>query len=138
MEYAEGGTLQQLIRWRREQCHPLSGAAIHVWLYQLASGLQMLHAARVMHRDIKPANLLLTRDGDVKLADFGLAKRLGRSGGPAGDATDADATMLAETACEHGQGGRRGGAMVAGHQGATDCVRRPVAALRTREQRPWP
>ena len=109
MEYAEGGTLQQLIRWRRQQRRPLSDAAIHVWLYQLASGLQMLHAARVMHRDIKPANLLLMRNGDVKLADFGLATRLWHSDSPGGDAADADATVFAETACEHGQGGRRGG-----------------------------
>ncbi|HUR56622.1 MAG TPA: serine/threonine-protein kinase, partial [Opitutaceae bacterium] len=68
MEFVEGEDLQQ--RQRRGLIDP--GAAFAA-LQQVCAALECAHAQGIVHRDIKPANVLITADGRVKLADFGLA-----------------------------------------------------------------
>lgn len=45
--------------------------------YQLIKGVHYLHAHRILHRDLKPQNLLINKDGNLKIADFGLARAFG-------------------------------------------------------------
>ncbi|KWU43066.1 cyclin-dependent kinase 2 [Rhodotorula sp. JG-1b] len=45
--------------------------------YQLIKGVYYLHSHRILHRDLKPQNLLINKEGNLKLADFGLARAFG-------------------------------------------------------------
>jgi serine/threonine-protein kinase len=70
MEYVDGSTLKQLID--RGEMFEIS--AIVRIMELLLAGLQYSHDRRVIHRDIKPANVMLTKSGEVKIADFGIAR----------------------------------------------------------------
>lgn len=75
MEYVAGQTLGQ----RLTQSPPLDRDAILNILGQTAEALDYAHSQGVIHRDVKPANLLLSQDGRVKVADFGIAKVASRT-----------------------------------------------------------
>jgi serine/threonine protein kinase len=72
MELVEGPSLAALLREG-----PMDPARTMDVVAQAAAGLQAAHASGLVHRDIKPANLLLTRAGEVKLTDFGIAHVVG-------------------------------------------------------------
>ncbi len=86
MAYYPGETLK-----KRIEEGPIEPEAAVRYAVQIAKGLQRAHEAGIVHRDIKPANLLLTKEGVVKIVDFGLAKlssdaRSSKSGRMAGTA----------------------------------------------------
>lgn len=70
MELIEGGTLRELLRERG----PMPPHAVAAVLGPLLGGLAVAHRAGLVHRDIKPENVLISDDGDVKIADFGLVR----------------------------------------------------------------
>ncbi|XP_076360346.1 mitogen-activated protein kinase kinase kinase kinase 5-like isoform X1 [Tachypleus tridentatus] len=72
MEYCGGGSLQDIYHITG----PLMEAQIAYMCRETLKGLEYLHYMGKMHRDIKGANILLTEDGDVKLADFGVSAQI--------------------------------------------------------------
>ncbi|ODA80767.1 hypothetical protein RJ55_03726 [Drechmeria coniospora] len=69
LEYCENGSLHSIIKAYGKFPENLVG----VYMTQVLQGLQYLHDQGVIHRDIKGANILTTKDGTVKLADFGVS-----------------------------------------------------------------
>jgi tRNA A-37 threonylcarbamoyl transferase component Bud32 len=72
MEYVNGMNLRQLI-----QAKTLEPRQALELVTQICTALQFAHDEKIVHRDIKPENILITKKGQVKIADFGLAKLLG-------------------------------------------------------------
>src|SRR5262245_22521753 len=73
MEYLGGGSLEA----RLSAGGPPSRDQALDWLDQAAGALDAAHERGVVHRDVKPGNLLLDDDGDLRVADFGIASAAG-------------------------------------------------------------
>lgn len=71
MEYVGGGDLAD----KMSRAEAMSVADFIRIVSQMAAGVQAIHDAGIVHRDLKPENILLTTDGNVKIADFGIARK---------------------------------------------------------------
>jgi len=81
-ELLQGETLREALGSR-----PLSTSKVVEYAMQIASGLAAAHDRGIVHRDIKPENLFVTKDGIVKILDFGIAALVESDGGTANTAT---------------------------------------------------
>ncbi len=69
-EFVDGADLSRLVK----EGGPLPSACVAVVGARVAEALDYVHFRKLLHRDIKPANVMISRDGEVKLMDFGIAK----------------------------------------------------------------
>ncbi|WP_069886648.1 Stk1 family PASTA domain-containing Ser/Thr kinase [Streptomyces luteocolor] len=76
MEYVDGSTLRELLHSGRKLL-PERAMEMTIGILQ---ALEYSHRNGIVHRDIKPANVMLTRNGQVKVMDFGIARAMGESG----------------------------------------------------------
>ncbi|KAK1586669.1 hypothetical protein Q3G72_004882 [Acer saccharum] len=72
LEYVSGGSIHKLL----QEYGPFREPVIQTYTRQILLGLAFLHARNTVHRDIKGANILVDPNGEIKLADFGMAKHI--------------------------------------------------------------
>jgi serine/threonine protein kinase/tetratricopeptide (TPR) repeat protein len=89
MEFIDGQTLANVIRDRVDLPKVLR------YLQHFAEGLAKAHSAGIVHRDLKPDNIMITRDGHVKILDFGLAKLIAGSNEVSGASEDSSRVATA-------------------------------------------
>ena len=88
MEYMEGGSLDDRIR----QQNGLPEAEAVKYARQIGSALSYMHAHKVLHLDLKPGNVMLRKDGEAVLIDFGLSKQYDENGEPESSTTVGNGT----------------------------------------------
>ena len=74
MEHCEGGDLSQYIKSHIGKSIP--EAKIWKFFIQMCIGMNYIHSKKILHRDIKALNIFLTKDGDIRIGDLGVAKVL--------------------------------------------------------------
>jgi serine/threonine-protein kinase len=111
MEYVPGATLRQVLRDRGT----LSPAETLTVMDHVLAALAVAHRAGLVHRDIKPENVLITADGRVKVADFGLARAVaGSTVTTTGSVLFGTAAYLAPEQFQHGTADERSDVYSAG------------------------
>jgi serine/threonine protein kinase len=79
MELVDGQSLDQVVAQELAASRILDVKRALRWTEQVCAALEVAHGIGVVHRDIKPANVMTTRDGSVKVLDFGIARFVGEN-----------------------------------------------------------
>ena len=103
MELVEGGTLRELLNERG----PMPPHAVAAVLRPVLGGLAAAHRAGLVHRDVKPENVLISDDGEVKIADFGLVRAVAAAGSTSASVILGTAAYLSPEQVRDGSAGLR-------------------------------
>ena len=76
MDFCEGGDLRERIKGAKKQNRPFSEEQVTRWLTQGILALKYIHEKHILHRDLKSSNFFLSKNGNLKLGDFGISKVL--------------------------------------------------------------
>mmetsp|Transcript_76146 Transcript_76146/g.246603 ORF Transcript_76146/g.246603 Transcript_76146/m.246603 type:complete len:518 (+) Transcript_76146:44-1597(+) len=76
MDYCEGGDLSSKIEQAKRKRQPIPEEQILTWITQALLALKYIHDKHVLHRDLKSSNFFLSKGGNLKMGDFGIAKVL--------------------------------------------------------------
>merc|ERR1740138_151745 len=76
MDYCEGGDLSDRIKKMRQSGKAFSQEQVVRWFTQAILALKYIHDAHILHRDLKSGNFFLSKSGNIKMGDFGIAKVL--------------------------------------------------------------
>ncbi len=77
MEYADGGDLNKTIRDAKGVF--FTENQILNWFTQICLAIKHIHDRKIIHRDLKCHNIFMTKEGNIKLGDFGIAKNLSKT-----------------------------------------------------------
>merc|ERR1719197_1386337 len=76
MDYAEGGDLSDKLKKTRQAGKTIPQDQVLRWFTQSILALKYIHDAHILHRDLKSGNFFLSKSGNIKMGDFGIAKVL--------------------------------------------------------------
>ena len=75
LEYCEYGNIREILKKGKKQCIKISEIEISAIIYMVLQGINFIHKKKLVNRDIKGRNILVGKNGNVKLCDFGICKR---------------------------------------------------------------
>ena len=76
MEFCEAGSMDSIYRRVKSRGGRVGEKVLAKLAESILKGLEYLHQRRIIHRDVKPSNILVTRNGQMKLCDFGVSGEL--------------------------------------------------------------
>ena len=76
MEYVEGQSLEEFIKDYKDKAQYLDEVIIYKIIAQICSAVELIHSKDIVHRDLKPLNIIINKNNEIKIIDFGISKKI--------------------------------------------------------------